>query len=174
MGADEPGAPAVADPPLVDALLARSHGAQVLEADLRLVPALRPPAQPARLVAVEAVPAHVGFEAADRLEAGAAVELDRPARLLVAVQLVYRRAGPRMTVEGFAATGAEIGIGVHALEHDLEIARGKLEIDVELAEEVMRHVDVLQPLVEGADDAGSDRARAAERWTILMNGIRSR
>ena len=39
----------------------------------------------------------------------------------------------------------------------------------------MRRVDVVQSLVEGADDAGPDLPRrGVARWITLMNGIPSR
>ncbi len=46
----------------------RPHGAQMLEAQVGLVPACRHPARLARLVAVDGVPHHLAHEAADLLE----------------------------------------------------------------------------------------------------------
>ena len=68
-GAHEVLAVAGAHPAGPDALLARSHGPQMQEAQALVVHALRDPAQHAAAVAVDPVPHHLPHEAADLAEA---------------------------------------------------------------------------------------------------------
>ena len=75
-----------------DALLARSHGAQVDEPQALVVHALRDPAQHSAAVAVDAVPHHLSHEPADLAEARDPVELRHAHGHLVAAHLGNQRA----------------------------------------------------------------------------------
>ena len=67
-----------------------------------------------------------------------------------------RLEGGPVAVVGLAAAGAEARIGRHPREHGLEVVLRQLEVDVELADEVVGCVDGGEPGVERLDDAGAD------------------
>ncbi len=145
----------------MDALLARPHRPQVLEAELGRVPRDRDPAQGARLVAVDRVPHHRAHEAADRLEARAPVELGHAHRHLVAAFLAHHPARGGAEI-GFPRAGADPRVGLHPRDQLGEIAGGQVEIEVELAEiGVVGEVDPREPVAERLDDAGPHRTGAA-------------
>ena len=104
----------------------------MLEPQRGFVPGDRDPAELPRLVAVDRVPHHVADEAADVLEAGPAVELRHADRHLVAPP--FGDEPPAAADIGLARAGADAGIGLHALDKALEVARGQVEIEIELAQ----------------------------------------
>src|SRR5258705_9664489 len=136
------------DAPRPDALaLAGPHRAQVEEAEIGIVHALRDPAQHARAVAVDPVPHDLPYEAADLAEASDPVELGHPHRHLVAADFGDALAGARMDEPGFSRAGPETRLPLHPPHQELEVAGWQIEVHVELAEVVVVvEVEALQAL----------------------------
>ena len=111
---------------------------------------------------VDAVPHDLAHEAAELLEAIAAIELGRADRGFVAVALADELA---VGVDvGLAAAGGDARVGLHALHQVLEVARRQDQVEVELAEVVVVvGVDGLVAGVERLDDAGADGAARRDR-----------
>src|SRR5262249_24468966 len=137
------------DPPI-----ARPHRSEMEKAEGRSVDALGDPAQHATAMAVDPVPHDLTDEPTDLAKARSPLELRHPHGHLVAADLGNERAGSRVHEVGLAGSSAEAGRRLHALGQELEIARGQIEIHVELAEvvEVVER-DRLQSCVERLDDS---------------------
>src|SRR5215472_17318708 len=127
------------------------------EAHRLVAQALRQPPQHPGPVAVDSVPHHLSYEPTDLTETGHPVELGRSQRHLFAANLRDQLAGAGMNEEGLAGSRAQARLRLHPPHQELEVARGKVEIHVELAEVVEAvEVDALQAGVEGFDHARSD------------------
>jgi len=104
-------------------------------------------------VAVEPVPHDLADEAAELLEALHPVELRGADGGLVAASFADEPAVARAVV-GLAAAAPEARLGLHARKEQLEVARRKLQVEVELAHVIeLRRVDGLVSGVERLDDA---------------------
>src|SRR5438067_2892277 len=113
-------------------------------------------------MAVDAVPHHLPHEAADLAKAAHAIELRHPHGHLVAAHFGYPLPRAGMNEPGLARAGAQPRFALHALHEQLEVARGHLEIHVELADIVeVVEVERGQATVEGLDHARADGALAA-------------
>src|SRR6267378_6106849 len=132
-----------------DAVLARAHGAQMQDAQLRIVPASRDPAEHPAAVAVDPIPHDLAHEATQLPEALDPVELGHADGGLVTAGLTDEAAIPRAVVR-LSAACSEARLGLHALHQQLEVPGRQVKIEVELAEVVeLRQVDGFEPSVKG-------------------------
>src|SRR5919198_4888578 len=160
-GAHEVLTPARAQASSQDAPLARTHRPEVHEAKLWIVPATCDPPEHSAAMAVDAVPHHLAYETTDFEEALDAVELRRPDRGLVAAVLAHE-AAVRTPVVGLPAACADPRLSLHPRHQKLEIARGKVEVEVELANVVeLTRIDRFVSGIERLDHAGTDAATSA-------------
>src|SRR5688572_28507047 len=144
------------DPPV-----ARAHGTETQDAEIRIVPAPRDPAEHAAAMAVDPVPHDLANEAADLQKARDPVDLGRSDRSLVPADLASEGAIARPVVR-LAAARAQARIRLHSAHERLEIARWQLEVQVQLAEVVeLGRVNRLVARVEGFHDAGPHTSSAA-------------
>src|SRR5262245_18909011 len=156
----EPLPPAPAPAPLPDVALARAHRPQVHDAQLGRVYRARDPALHATEVAVDPVPADLPNEASDLAEAGDPVELRGTDGVLVAHALEPQPSIRSAQVD-LSREVAEPGLGIEARENLLEVPLRQLELEFELAYEVVvAEIHAREARVEGIDHAGPDASLA--------------
>ncbi len=130
-GPHEPLADAVPHPAGPPVLVARAHRPQVLERQLRVVPADGDPPQHPAPVAVDPVPHQLADEPADLPEALGPVELDHADRVLVPAH--SPRPAPRRRVKYGLPLAVPIrGFGLHAVHQPLEVSPRQVQVQVEL------------------------------------------
>jgi hypothetical protein len=129
------------------------------EADRLIVPGRCLPPEHAAAVVVNAVPHHLADEASDLTEALDAIELGHARRCIVADAFADQSASRRVLVVGLARARAEARIIFHPPDQDLEVAVGKIEIEVDLAEVVeLVEVNGCETGIKSLDDSWPHRA----------------
>src|SRR5262249_35944123 len=113
-----------------DALMARTHGAQVDETDKLDISGFGDPAEHATAMAVDAVPQDLTDKAADLIETSNPVELGHAYRHLVPADLRPTRAGPRVDEPRLAGGGPYARIALHPLHQQLEVADRQVQVHV--------------------------------------------
>jgi hypothetical protein len=150
----------VPPPPGMDARLAGAHGAQMLEIEVRVIPADGDPAHLTGLVAIDGVPHDLADKTTNRLKTGYAVEFRHARRHLIAAPFRHELAVHAHV--GLARTGADARVLPHPVDQRLEIPRRQVQIEIKLAEiiEVIQ-LYCVQTGIKRLDDAGPHRAVAA-------------
>src|SRR5216683_3638850 len=175
-GAHEVLAEAVPDPAGPPVLVAGPHRAQVNEPELGIVPGHGDPSELAAAMAVDAVPHQLAHEPADLAEAGRAVELGHPDRVLVPRLLRdeireirqrephFRVGLPEPDEVRLARASPYPRVALHPVHQAREVAGREVEIEVNLSDLLeCSRIDRVVAAVERIDHASAQLALAAIR-----------